>query len=93
MEQLAMERHPINFNVAKANVSKAFLYNHYRSEIEALRQHSSSLRSRMPRSQVSDAGKDVIIAARDRRIADLEHQVKELRQQIERLHQKIYEQP
>ncbi len=94
LEQLLRDHHPVNFNVvaAMANVSKAFLYNYYRHEIEVLRQRSSAARSRVPRSQVTDASKDVIIAAKDRRIAELQREVKELRQQIDRLHQKIYEQ-
>lgn len=96
LQRLVQDGCPINFNVVatRAHVSKAFLYREYRHQVEELRpQTSGTTATNRPRSRVTDAGKDVIIAAKDKRIAKLERKVKDLRQQLERLHQTNYEQP
>src|SRR5712692_8559979 len=75
---LLREQKPINFNtVAKAAaVSKAYLYSQpdLRERIDALREQELAQRLRQPSVRPSgktDAGKDLVILAKDRRIKEL----------------------
>ena len=87
--RLVREHMSINFNtVAKAaGVSKAYLYSQpqLRDRIEALRQQE---REQMVRERVAhptgktDAGKDIVILAKERRIKELQEENRKLKQQL-----------
>ncbi len=86
---LLREQKPVNFNtVAKAAVvSKAYLYSQpgLRERIDALREQELAQRLRQPVTQPSgktDAGKDLVIFAKDRRIKELEAENRKLQQQL-----------
>lgn len=90
---------PINFNtVAKAAlVSKAYLYSQpdLRERIEALRQQDLAHRLQHPSTPTpgkTDAGKDLVILAKDRRIKELEAENRKLQQQLKVALSKAYEQ-
>ena len=96
--RLVREHQAINFNtVAKAaGVSKAYLYTQplFRDRIEALRQQE---REQMVRERVArptgktDAGKDLVILAKERRIKELEEENRKLKQQLKGVLGKAYE--
>src|SRR5262249_11422478 len=89
IDRLLREQQVINFNsVAKAaGVSKAYLYSQsdQRERIEALRQQQLA---HMVREQIhrpvgkTDAGRDLVILAKDRRIKELEEENRKLEQQL-----------
>ena len=90
---------PINFNtVAKtALVSKAYLYSQpdLRERIEALRQQELAHRLQHPVTPSpgkTDAGKDLVILAKDRRIKELEAENQKLQRQLKVALSKAYEQ-
>ena len=90
---------PINFNtVAKAaSVSKAYLYSQpdLRERIEALRQQELAHRLHHPTTPTpgkTDAGKDLVILAKDRRIKELEAENRKLHQPLKVALSKAYEQ-
>ena len=95
---LLREHKAINFNtVAKAaGVSKAYLYTQplFRDRIEALRQQE---REQMVRERVArptgktDAGKDLVILAKERRIKELEEENRKLKQQLKTALGKAYD--
>lgn len=96
---LLREQKPVNFNtVAKAaTVSKAYLYSQpdLRERIEALRQQGveQSVRERAPRSPgKTDAGRDLVILAKDRRIKELEAENLKLQRQLKTALAKAYDQ-
>ena len=86
---LLREQKAVNFNtVAKAaGVSKTYLYSQpqFRDRIEALRQQE---REQMVRERVAhptgktDAGKDIVILAKERRIKELQEENRKLKQQL-----------
>jgi hypothetical protein len=95
---LLREQKPVNFNtVAKAaTVSKAYLYSQpdLRERIEALRQQELTRRLRPPSASPSgktDAGKDLVILAKDRRIKELEAENRQLKRELEVALGKLYE--
>lgn len=95
---LLRERKPINFNtVAKvAMVSKAYLYSQpdLRERIDALREQELTQCLRQPTVRPSgktDAGKDLVILAKDRRIKELEAENRKLQQQLKVALGKAYE--
>lgn len=86
---LLREQKPVNFNtVAKAAaVSKAYLYGQpdLRERIDALRQQRLELAQQHATVRPvgkTDAGKDLIILAKDRRIQMLEAENRKLQQQL-----------
>jgi hypothetical protein len=88
----------VNFNsVAKAaDVSKAYLYSQpqLRDRIEALRQQEreQTVRERVARpTGKTDAGKDVVILAKERRIKELEEENRKLKQQLKVALGKVYD--
>ncbi len=96
--RLLREHQAVNFNtVAKAaGVSKAYLYTQplFRDRIEALRQQT---REQMVRDRVArptgktDAGKDLVILAKERRIKELEEENRKLKQQLKAALGKAYD--
>jgi len=97
--ELLREQKPVNFNtVAKAAaVSKAYLYSQpdLRERIDALREQELAQRLRQPSVRPSgktDAGKDLVILAKDRRIKELETENRKLQQQLKVALSKAYEQ-
>ena len=96
---LLKARKPINFNtVARAaSVSKAYLYSQpdLRERIEALRQQEWSHDLQHPSTRApgkTDAGKDLVILAKDRCIKELEAENRKLQQQLKVALSKAYEQ-
>jgi hypothetical protein len=96
--RLLREHMSINFNtVAKgAGVSKAYLYSQpqLRDRIEALRhqQQEQRVRERVARpTGKTDAGKDVVIFAKERRIKELEEENRTLKQQLKAALGKAYD--
>jgi Family of unknown function (DUF6262) len=96
---LLREQRPINFNtVARAAaVSKAYLYSQpeLRERIDALREQELRERLRQPvppPSGKTDAGKDLVILAKDRRIKELEAENRHLQHQLKVALSKVYEQ-
>jgi hypothetical protein len=95
---LLRDHQAVNFNsVAKAaGVSKTYLYMQplFRDRIEALRQQE---REQMVRERVAhptgktDAGKDLVILAKERRIKELEEENRKLKQQLKAALGKAYE--
>ncbi len=87
----------INFNtVAKeAGVTKAYLYHDdlMRGRIEALREQEqqTAVRRRLRPQGKTDAGKDVIILAKDRRIKELEAEVKRLNREVQVARGQLYD--
>lgn len=95
---LPREHQAVNFNaVAKAaGVSKAYLYTqpHFRDRIEALRhqQPEQRVRERVARSSgKTDAGKDLVIFAKERRIKELEEENRKLKEQLKAALGKAYD--
>jgi Family of unknown function (DUF6262) len=95
---LLREHKAINFNsVAKAaGVSKAYLYSQplLRERIEALRQQQQeqTARERIARpTSKTDAGKDLVILAKERRIKELEEENRKLKQQLKGALGKAYD--
>ena len=96
---LLREQKPVNFNtVARtAAVSKAYLYSQpdLRERIDALREQELAQRLRPPAAQPTgktDAGKDLVILAKDRRIKELQAENRKLQQQLKVALGKAYEQ-
>jgi len=96
---LLREHMVINFNtVAKmAGVSKAYLYTQplFRDRIEALRQQQQEQRIREKVTRPTgktDAGKDLVILAKERRIKELEEENRKLKQQLKVALGKAYDQ-
>jgi predicted translin family RNA/ssDNA-binding protein len=75
-------------------VSKAYLYTHHdiREHIEALRKQQDGLPSpKQVKREMTDASKDVVIAAKNKRIRELEEENKLLKQELQKLRGKLYE--
>ena len=88
--RLLREHQAVNFNtVAKAaDVSKAYLYTQpiFRDRIEALRQQEREqrVRERIARpTGKTDAGKDLVILAKERRIKELEAENRRLKKELQ----------
>jgi Family of unknown function (DUF6262) len=87
--RLLRDHQVVNFNsVAKAaGVSKAYLYTQplFRDRIEALRHQQQEQRGRERVARPTgktDAGKDLVILAKERRIRELEEENRKLKQQL-----------
>ncbi len=96
--RLLREQKAINFNsVSKAaGVSKTYLYGQpqLRDRIEALRQQEREqiVRERIARpTGKTDAGKDLVILAKERRIKELEEENRKLKQQLKTALGKAYD--
>ena len=76
IEHLITNKEKVNFNSvsAESGVSKAYLYTHtdIRERIETLRKQQEGLCSpKQVKREMTDASKDVLIAAKNKRIRDL----------------------
>jgi hypothetical protein len=96
--RLLRDRQTVNFNtVAKAaGVSKTYLYSQpqFRDRIEALRQQEQeqTVRERATRpTGKTDAGKDLVILAKERRIKELEEENRKLKHQLNTVFGKAYD--
>lgn len=94
LERMKKDKQIINFNTVCniTGVSKAYLYRHFREEIEAWRQNQKGLASpKQVKNKMTDPNKDVLIAAKNKRIAELESEVSQLREQLKRLYAELYD--
>lgn len=96
---LLREQKSVNFNtVAKAaGVSKAYLYSQpdLRERIEALRQQGMEQKVRQRATSPTgktEAGRDLVILAKDRRIKELEAENQKLKLQLKTALAKAYDQ-
>jgi hypothetical protein len=86
----------INFNSVseESGVSKAYLYTHpdIRERIETLRKQQDGLPSpKQVKREMTDASKDVVIAAKNKRIKELEEENRLLKQELQKLKGKLYD--
>jgi hypothetical protein len=96
IQKLIKEKSRINFNSVsmESGVSKAYLYNHtdIRGRIESLRRQQEGLPSpKQVKREMTDASKDVLIAAKNKRIKELQEENKHLKNELMKLRGKIYE--
>jgi len=96
IRKLVKEKGRINFNSVsmESGVSKAYLYNHsdVRERIETLRRQQEGLPSpKQVKQEMTDASKDVLIAAKNRRIKTLEDENKRLKAELAALRGKLYD--
>ena len=96
IQKLVKEKGRINFNSIsmESGVSKAYLYNHtyVRERIETLRKQQEGLPSpKQVKREMTDASKDVLIAAKNKRIKELEEENKRLKAELATLRGKIYD--
>ncbi|MHB8065477.1 MAG: DUF6262 family protein [Ruminiclostridium sp.] len=96
IQKLIKNKDRINFNSVsmESGVSKAYLYNNQgiRERIETLRKQQEGLSSpKQEKRQMTDASKDVLIAAKNKRIKELEAENKRLKDDLMRLRGKLYD--
>ncbi len=96
IERLTANKEKVNFNSVstESRVSKAYLYTHtdIRGRIDNLRKQQEELQSpKQLKREITDASKDVVIAAKNKRIKDLEDENKMLKQELQTLRGKLYE--
>ncbi len=96
IKRLIADKEKVNFNSvsAESGVSKGYLYTHtdMRERIDGLRKQQEALASpKQLKREMTDASKDVVIAAKNKRIKDLEDENKMLRQELQMLRGKLYE--
>lgn len=96
IQRLIKSKAKINFNSVSmdSGVSKAFLYNNMtiRNRIEMLRKQQDGLPSPQDMKQnMTDASKDVIIAAKNKRIKELEDENKRLKGELLKLRGMVYD--
>lgn len=78
----------------ESGVSKTYLYNNsdVRERIDTLRRQQEGLPSpKLVKREMSDASKDVLIAAKNKRIKELEEENKNLKNELMKLRGIIYE--
>jgi len=96
IKKLIKKKEKINFNTVSINagVSKGYLYNNnkIRRRIETLRKQQQGLPSpKLVKRQMTDASKDVLLAAKNKRIRELDDEVKRLKKELMYLRGKLYE--
>lgn len=96
IQRLVKNKEKINFNSVseESGVSKAYLYTHpdIRNRIETLRKQQDGLPSpKQVKREMTDASKDVVIAAKNKRIRELEQENKSLKQELQKLRGKVYD--
>lgn len=96
IHQLMKAKERINFNsvAMESGVSKAYLYNNQeiRERIETLRRQQEGLSSpKQEKREMSDASKDVLLAAKNKRIKVLEEENKRLKAELAILRGKLYD--
>ncbi len=96
IQKLVKGKGRINFNSIsmESGVSKAYLYSHpeIRERIETLRKQQEGLLSpKQEKKQMTDASKDVLIAAKNKRIKALEEENRRLKAELANLRGKLYD--
>lgn len=96
IQRLIKQQGKINFNSVstESGVSKAYLYNHseIRERIETLRkQQEGILSTKQVKREMTEASKDVLIAAKNKRIKELETENKQLKDELMKLRGMIYD--
>jgi len=96
IQRLIKQRGKINFNSVstESGVSKANLYNHseIRERIETLRKQQEGISSaKQVKREMTEASKDVLIAAKNKRIKELETENKQLKDELMKLRGIIYD--
>ena len=96
IQRLIKEKDRINFNSVsmESGVSKAYLYNNQgiRERIKTLRKQQQGLSSpKQDKKQMTDASKDVLIAAKNKRIKTLEEENKRLKDELMKLRVTFYD--
>lgn len=96
IQRLIKQRGKINFNSVstESGVSKAYLYNHLeiRERIETLRKQQEGISSaKQVKREMTEASKDVLIAAKNKRIKELETENKQLKDELMKLRGMIYD--
>ncbi|GEQ21776.1 hypothetical protein CBU02nite_22820 [Clostridium butyricum] len=89
IKELIKLKGKINFNsvAAEAGVSKAYLYKHpeIRERIDMLRKQQEGLSSsKQVKQKMTDASKDVLIAAKNKHIKELQDEIKRLKDILKR---------
>lgn len=89
IKELIKLKGKINFNsvAAEAGVSKAYLYKHHeiRERIDMLRKQQEGLSSsKQVKQKMTDASKDVLIAAKNKHIKELQDEIKRLKDILKR---------
>ena len=78
----------------ESGVTKTYLYNNQeiRDRIETLRKQQEGLSSpRQVKREMTDANKDILIAAKNKRLKELENENKRLKEELAYLRGKIYD--
>jgi tRNA1(Val) A37 N6-methylase TrmN6 len=96
LQKLIKDKGKINFNSVsmESGVTKTYLYNNQeiRDRIETLRKQQEGLPSaKQVKRDMTDASKDVLIAAKNKRIRELENENKRLKEELLYLRGKIYD--
>lgn len=95
IQELIKGKGKINFNsvAEEAGVSKAYLYNHpeIRDRIDSLRKQQEGLFSpRQVKREMTNASKDVLIAAKNKQIKELQDEIKRLKDTLKRRYGEEY---
>ena len=96
IQRLIKNKEKVNFNSVseESGVSKAYLYTHpdIRDRIETLRKQQEGLPSpKQVKREMTDASKDVVIAAKNKRIKELEEENRLLKQELQKVRGKMYD--
>ncbi len=96
IQKLIKTGEKINFNSVSlgAGVSKSYLYTHQeiKERIENLRKQQVATPSpKQIKQEMTNASKDIIIAAKNKRIKELEAENKQLKEELKMLRGRLYE--
>ncbi len=96
IQRLIKAGEKVNFNSVslEAEVSKSYLYTHQeiKDRIENLRKQQAAAPSpKHIKREMTDASKDIIIAAKNKRIKELEAENKRLKEELKMLRGRLYE--
>jgi len=94
--RLIKDKAKINFNSVSMEsvVTKTYLYNNQelRYKIETLRKQQEGLESPIQiKREMTDASKDILIAAKNKRIKEQVNEIKKLKEELAYLRGKIYD--
>lgn len=96
IQRLIKDKARINFNSVsmESGVTKTYLYNNLelRDRIETLRKQQEGLPSpKQIKREMTDASKDILIAAKNKRIQEQVNEIKKLKVELAYLRGKIYD--
>lgn len=96
IQRLIKDKAKINFNSVSMEsvVTKTYLYNNQelRDRIETLRKQQEGLPSpKQIKREMTDASKDILIAAKNKRIKEQVNEIKKLKEELSYLRGKIYD--